>query len=88
MTFNTLWETTLQRHVPPASLSRVSAYDWCGSLALDPIGRGLAGPVAVTVGLSSTLWGAAAAYAVVSAGQIAIPGVRKLRNSPLAAADA
>jgi hypothetical protein len=26
--FNTLWETTLQQHVPPASLSRVSAYDW------------------------------------------------------------
>ncbi|HSC02095.1 MAG TPA: hypothetical protein VLC49_02220 [Solirubrobacteraceae bacterium] len=25
---NTLWETTLQRHVPSESLSRVSSYDW------------------------------------------------------------
>jgi hypothetical protein len=24
MLFNTLWETTLQQHIPPASLSRVS----------------------------------------------------------------
>lgn len=82
MTFNTLWETTLQRHVPPDSLSRVSAYDWCGSLALDPVGRGLAGPIAATVGLSSTLWGAAAAYGFVSAMQLAIPGVRGLRDAP------
>lgn len=85
MTFNTLWETTLQRHVPPASLSRVSAYDWFGSLALAPVGRGLAGPVAVSVGLSTTLGGAAIALAVVSFGQLAIPGVRGLRGAPLTA---
>lgn len=78
MAFNTLWDTALQRHVPPASLSRVSAYDWCGSLALDPVGRGLAGPVAATIGLSTTLWAAAIAYACVSAGELAIPGVRQL----------
>ncbi len=38
MLFNTLWETTLQQHVPPASLSRVSAYDWFGSLLGQPLG--------------------------------------------------
>ncbi len=76
--FNTLWETALQRHVPPASLSRVSAYDWFGSLALDPVGRGLAGPIAAAVGVSTTLWGAAIAYLLVVAGQMSIPGVRRL----------
>jgi MFS family permease len=30
MTFNTLWETTLQQHIPPEALSRVSASDWFG----------------------------------------------------------
>lgn len=33
MPFNTRWETTLQQHIPPASLSRVSAYDWYASQA-------------------------------------------------------
>src|SRR6201994_29037 len=46
MLFNTLWETTLQQHVPPASLSRVSAYDWFGSLLGQPVGLALAGVVA------------------------------------------
>ena len=46
MVFNTLWETTLQQHIPPASLSRVSAYDWFGSLLCQPLGLALAGPVA------------------------------------------
>jgi MFS family permease len=38
MVFNSLWETALQRHVAPAALSRVSAYDWFGSLAFQPLG--------------------------------------------------
>ena len=38
MVFNTLWETTLQQHIPPPSLSRVSAYDWFGSLLCEPVG--------------------------------------------------
>ena len=84
--FNTLWDTTLQRHVPPESLSRVSAYDWCGSLALDPVGRGLAGPIAGAVGLSTTLWGAAIAYTLVSVAQMALPGVRGLLATPVAIA--
>ena len=42
-TGNVLWETTLQRRIPPEILSRVSSYDWLGSLALFPIGLALAG---------------------------------------------
>ena len=36
---NTVWESTLQAHVPAESLSRVSAYDWFGSLAFSALGR-------------------------------------------------
>ncbi len=32
------WETALAYHIPPNALSRVSAYDWMGSLALVPVG--------------------------------------------------
>lgn len=82
MIFNTLWDTTLQRHVPAESLSRVSSYDWFGSLALDPVGRGLAGPVAVAIGTSTTLWAAAGLYAAVVIGELSIPGVRRMRSHP------
>ena len=32
------WETALAQHIPPHLLSRVSSYDWMGSLALLPVG--------------------------------------------------
>jgi hypothetical protein len=56
MVFNSLWETTLQRHVPDASLSRVSAYDWFGSLMMQPLGFALVGPAVVLFGQTSWLW--------------------------------
>jgi len=43
-------ETTLQRHVPDASLSRVSAYDWFGSLLMQPLGFAFVGPAVVLFG--------------------------------------
>jgi MFS family permease len=80
MLFNTLWETTLQQHIPPASLSRVSAYDWFGSLLGDPIGLALAGVVAAAIGMSRTLWIAAAVTLVTSAAMLAAPSVRHLQR--------
>src|SRR5262249_9647180 len=54
--FGTYWDTTLQEQIPPDLLSRVSSYDWFGSEALFPIGYAIAGPVAVAIGVSTTLW--------------------------------
>ena len=65
MLFNALWETSLQRHIPAASLSRVSAYDWFGSLAFQPLGLLLAGPLATALGENTTLW-------IVAAGSVAV----------------
>jgi hypothetical protein len=56
MIFNSLWETTLQRHIPDASLSRVSAYDWFGSLMMQPLGFALVGPAVVLFGQTDWLW--------------------------------
>jgi MFS family permease len=50
-----LWETALARYVPPWALSRVSAYDWMGSLALLPAGYLLAGPLAGVYGVRTVL---------------------------------
>lgn len=58
------WETALVRHIPPEALSRVSAYDWMGSLALLPLGFAIAGPVAAAVGARMEL-GAGAALGLV-----------------------
>jgi MFS family permease len=51
----TLWETTVQRNVPPEALSRVAAYDWMGSTALRPLGLAIVGPIAEAVGVKETL---------------------------------
>jgi MFS family permease len=80
MLFNTLWETTLQQHISAASLSRVSAYDWFGSLLCEPIGVALAGVVAAGIGMSQTLWIAAAVDLVSVATLLAAPSVRHLRR--------
>ena len=44
--FEVLWDTTMAERIPPHALSRASAWEWMGSLALLPIGYLLAGPAA------------------------------------------
>ena len=80
MLFNTLWETALQQHIPPASLSRVSAYDWFGSLLCQPLGLALAGVMAAAIGMSRTLWIAAAIDFIAVAVLLAAPSVRRLQR--------
>jgi MFS family permease len=82
MVFNSLWETTLQRHIPPSSLSRVSAYDWFGSLAFQPLGFVIAGPAAVAIGTGTTLWIATGTILVMTAAALLTPSVRRLEALP------
>jgi hypothetical protein len=74
----TLWETSLQEHVPGQVLSRVSSYDYLTSTGLIPLGNLLCGAAVVAIGLHQSLFtmsalGIAAALAVV-----AVPAVRHL----------
>ncbi|HKH64588.1 MAG TPA: hypothetical protein VKA35_03925 [Solirubrobacterales bacterium] len=62
----------------PPVRTRVSAYDWFGSLALEPIGLAVVGPLAVAVGTSETLWLSAAAIAICLGAVYAVPSVRRL----------
>jgi hypothetical protein len=79
MVFNTLWETTLQQHIPPCARSRVSSYDWFGSIAFTPIGLALIGPLATAIGISGALY-LCGAIDVLSVGLLL--GVRDIRTLP------
>jgi Transmembrane secretion effector len=78
MIANTIWETTLQRLVPRAVLSRVTAYDWFGSMACQPIGLAIAGPLAVAIGAGTAMWLAAAGIVLVAVCAAATRSVRRL----------
>lgn len=80
MIFNSLWETALQKNVPAAALSRVSAYDWFGSLAFQPLGLVLAGPAAAAFGTSATLWIATAGTVAVATLAVSTASVRQLEG--------
>lgn len=82
MVSNTLWETTLQRHVPSESLSRVSAYDWFGSMALQPVGLALWGPVSAAVGTKTALWVAFAGGTISTIALLAVRDIRALPRFP------
>lgn len=75
---DTLWFTALQERIPPHALSRVSSYDWLGSLVLQPVGYALAGPIAATIGIAATLLAGAGVLASSSIGIAFTPAVRGL----------
>jgi predicted MFS family arabinose efflux permease len=79
---NSVWESTLQRHVPADALSRVSAYDWFGSFAFYPLGLALWGPIASGIGVDAALWLAFALWTAVMLAVLAVPDVRRLENEP------
>lgn len=78
------WETTLAHHIPPGALSRVSAWDHMGSLALMPLGYAAVGPLAAGLGVRRVL-GAGAALGMLAALVALIP--RSARRLPARATD-
>lgn len=73
-----LWDTVAAQQVPQQALSRVMAYDWFGSLALEPLGLALIGPLAAGVGTSTMLWIAAGVILLCQAMVLMVPSVRRL----------
>jgi transmembrane secretion effector len=80
----TLWETALQRNVPDHALSRLSSYDWFGSVALNPVGYAVIGPVAAAFGTPETLVASAVLNVAVLIGVVLLPSVRAIRMTPVA----
>ena len=84
--FDVSWDTALQERIPPHALSRVSSFDWMGSLALLPLGYLLAGPLAEAFGAVEVLIVGGALAFVVQLVALVTPGVWRLErlqpNSP------
>lgn len=74
----TVWESTLQRHVPGEALSRVSSYDWFGSLVFAPVGLAIWAPIAALTGTSEALWGAFVIAMAIVLALLAVPDIRHL----------
>ena len=79
---NAVWETTLQQQIDPQALSRVTAYDWFGSLAFQPLGSALTGPVALAIGADPTLIGAFAIVTCVNLAALSTPSIRGVVAQP------
>jgi predicted MFS family arabinose efflux permease len=81
--FGVLWFTTLQQHIPAHLLSRVSAYDHLGSMALAPVGIILAGFGYEFLGARTTLLLAAGAIIAPTLLVLLVKDVRELRRLDL-----
>ncbi|MGQ4382403.1 MFS transporter [Streptomyces sp. SAS_270] len=76
--FGVSWMTALHQEIPEDMLSRVSAYDWFGSIAMTPLALALAGPAEEAFGRTASLWGCATLVVVVTAAVLCVPDVRNL----------
>lgn len=79
----TLWETSLQEHIPGHALSRVSSYDYLSSAGVIPLGNLIAGAVSSMVGLRPTLLGMSVVGVAAALLVLAVPGVRRLPRATL-----
>ncbi|MEV6128874.1 MFS transporter [Streptomyces violaceusniger] len=78
--FGVSWMTALHQEIPEDKLSRVSAYDWFGSVAMVPVATALAGPAEETFGRSASLWGCSALILALTLAVLTVPDVRRLRR--------
>ncbi|MDQ4143807.1 MAG: MFS transporter [Actinomycetota bacterium] len=78
--FNTLFETTVQEHVPAKALSRVASIDWMLSQGLQPLGYAIVGPIAAASGFRSPLLGASVWVLVTTILVLSIPSVRTVER--------
>ncbi|NEB77957.1 MFS transporter [Streptomyces sp. SID14478] len=80
--FGVSWITALHQEIPEDKLSRVSAYDWFGSVAMVPLATALAGPAESAFGRTPALWGCAALVVLATTAVLFVPDVRNLRRRP------
>ncbi len=74
----TLWETSLQEHVPDRALSRVSSYDYLTSAGMIPLGNLVTGLAAAAYGVHHALVGMSLVGLLVALAVALTPAVRQL----------
>ncbi|MGJ0156382.1 MFS transporter [Streptomyces sp. CH8.1] len=80
--FGVNWMTTMHQEIPEEKFSRVSAYDWFGSVSMLPLATALAGPVESAFGRTEALWGCATLVVLVTALVLLVPDVRRMTRRP------
>ncbi|MFC4466794.1 MFS transporter [Streptomyces xiangluensis] len=76
--FGVSWMTALHQEIPEDRLSRVSAYDWFGSVSMVPLATALAGPAEEAFGRTAALWGCTVLVVVVTAAVLCVSDVRNM----------
>jgi hypothetical protein len=76
---NSMFTATIQALIPDQVRSRVDSYDMLISIVIMPVGFVVAGPLASSVGITTTLVGAAIVGAVPAALTALVPGNRAVR---------
>jgi predicted MFS family arabinose efflux permease len=76
----TLWETSIQEHIPAGAVSRVGSYDLFVATGLLPVGTAIAGPVSEAFGLRPTLIGMSVIGVVAGLAVLSVPAVRQLER--------
>ncbi|MFJ1584270.1 MFS transporter [Streptomyces sp. NPDC088197] len=74
------WMLALHQEIAEDKMSRVSAYDWFGSVAVTPIALALAGPAASLFGRTQALWGCSAVVVLLTGAVLTLPDVRRLER--------
>jgi MFS family permease len=75
------WNLAMQEHVPEEMLSRAYSYDALGSFVAIPVGQLLAGPLALVLGIQTTILAAGVLYAAVCFLTLASRSVRTLERT-------
>jgi MFS family permease len=78
----TVWETLLQERIPAEAQSRVSSFDYLGSLALMPVCFAVIGPLADQHGVRTTAVAASVITAAICLTVASTRGLRSLRQLP------
>ncbi|NJC68963.1 MFS transporter [Planosporangium thailandense] len=68
-----LWETTVQRGIPPEALGRVGSFDTLISFAARPLGLAVAAPVAAAIGTTAPLLIGAVLVAAANLAALLLP---------------
>ena len=78
----TVWETLLQERIPAEAQSRVSSFDYLGSLTLMPVGFAVIGPLADQFGVRTIAVAASVITAAICLTVASTRGLRSLRQLP------
>jgi predicted MFS family arabinose efflux permease len=78
---NQLWTTAVQQLIPENVISRLSSYDWLVSFTVAPLGYAMVGPLSEEIGNPATLAVAICLVTLPVFGILAVPGIRRVRQS-------